>query len=111
MISEAAAKTIRTILLAELPQAEVTDAWKGEDKAVNAANCAIDEINLVLDLYANAWEANPDMMTEEQKKEAVREALFRVLPQYKLVRFDTDTFDRNNRGVERIEVRLELLMT
>lgn len=103
MLTKQQAKTIRSALKA----AQIEANLREDDGERERIDFAVDGIDVVLDMHADADIADPDMASEEQTREAVTEALFRVLPQYRIVRYETQAFERGPLSVSQIDLRLE----
>ncbi len=90
MISEASATVIQEAL-------QRARAFGSHPPAVDVA---AEEIAALLALYAEAENVDPDSLTDDQKKDVIREALYRVLPQYRIASVNIERTDHGDHGAE-----------
>lgn len=101
MISEASANLIRQAL----------ERARGDPSAEGPVTVALEEVDELLALYAEAEGVDPDSMTDGQKVDAALEAIHRVLPQYRPVKCEIGTEERGGVGVSVLRLHLEWEMT
>ncbi len=101
MISEASATVIQ----------EALQRARDGGGDTSAVDIAIGEVDGLLALYAEAADTDPDSLTDDQKKDVIREALYRVLPQYRIASITFERTDHGDHGADTFVVTATWDMT